>query len=208
MTNQEIMEAYRLAYKKAAAPTIDQMRSAVQQVYGDNNLNSLDDDAYVRRKFSAGMKGSRARDLQAALQTGNSMTATEGATHKPAWDYGVFERPQQVRQPVQQPVQTAYQPTAPRQYNPAQQAMMAQRAQIEAIRQKQQRMSAAYRQQANSQAFWRQPEAAAYANAALNRINANTAALRNTARTQASRYQNNRKATLARRPQAPNVTTL
>jgi len=184
MTNQEIMEAYRLAYKQAAAPTIDQMRSAVHQVYGDNNLKGLGDDAYVRRKFAAGMKGARARALQAALQSGGSMTAGVGAQYQPARNYGVSDI--QVRQPVRRPL------------NQAQQAMMAQRAQIEAIRQRQQRMSAAYRQQANSQAFWRQPEAPAYANAALNRINANTAALRDNARTQASRYQNNRQATLAR----------
>lgn len=184
MTNQEIMEAYRLAYKKAAAPTIDQMRSAVQQVYGRNNLNGLDDDAYVRRKFTAGMKGSRARALQAAIQSGGSMTAGVGAQYQPASNYGVYGSP--ARQPAR------------RQPGTAQQAMMAQRAQIEAIRQKQQRMSAAYRQQANSQAFWRQPEAPAYAKAALNRINANTASLRNNTRTQASRYQNNRQATLVR----------
>lgn len=156
MTNQEIMEAYRLAYKQAAAPTIDQMRSAVHQAYGENNLKGLDDDAYVRRKFAAGMKGSRARDLQAALQSGGSMTAGVGAQYQPARNYGVFGRPQkQVPRPAQQPVQTAYRPTAPRQYNPAQQAMMAQRAQIEAIRQKQQRMSAAYQAQAGRTAYLR-----------------------------------------------------
>lgn len=59
MTPQEILEAYKLAYKEAAYPTIEQMRNAITAVYGDNNIGDLNDDGYVTRKFNAGLRGAR-----------------------------------------------------------------------------------------------------------------------------------------------------
>jgi hypothetical protein len=43
---------------------IDRKRFALLDTYGDNGLKSLNDDAYVERRFNAAIRGSRARQLQ------------------------------------------------------------------------------------------------------------------------------------------------
>jgi hypothetical protein len=51
--------------KAPTAPTdIDRKRFALLDTYGDNGLNSLNDDAYVQRKWNAAMRGSRAQQVQ------------------------------------------------------------------------------------------------------------------------------------------------
>lgn len=51
--------------KAPTAPTdIDRKRFALLDTYGDTGLKSLNDDAYVQRKWNAAMRGSRAQQVQ------------------------------------------------------------------------------------------------------------------------------------------------
>lgn len=78
---------------------IDFMRQAIYDVYGDNNLGSLGDDAYVQRKWRAAMMGSRGREVAQAYRNRYQnwqrthfqypMSRDEGATHTTAKGYGI-----------------------------------------------------------------------------------------------------------------------
>jgi len=73
----------RLADQQAGP--LDYQRRALARVYGNNHLNSLDDDAYVQRRWNAAMQGSRVNQLwkayQRACRTGNGMSAGSGMAY-------------------------------------------------------------------------------------------------------------------------------
>ena len=75
---------------RMAAPAVDNTpagwaRRALYQVYGDNHLNDLSNDAYVRRRWNAAMRGSRAASLRTAYNQArmgsNGMAASNGWYH-------------------------------------------------------------------------------------------------------------------------------
>jgi len=81
--------------KAPTAPSdIDRKRFALLDTYGDTGLRSLNDDAYVQRKWNAAMRGSRAQQVQQNYnrQMGNQQTARQPQP----------QPQQQMRQPVQQ----------------------------------------------------------------------------------------------------------
>ena len=91
---------------------VDYARQALAQVYGQNHLNSLADDAYVMRKWRAAMQGRNAAQLQAAYRKAylghNGMLASQGASYggDKAKNYGIYgnggmpvQRPQMMAGP-------------------------------------------------------------------------------------------------------------
>ena len=62
---------------------IDRKRFALLDTYGYNGLKSLNDDAYVERRFNAAMRGSRARQLQ------QNYNRQGGVTQQPAVNQSV-----------------------------------------------------------------------------------------------------------------------
>lgn len=167
MTPQEILEAYKLAYKEAAYPTIEQMRNAITAVYGDNNIGNINDDGYVMRKFNAGLRGARGSLLrqyafnpprQASQQPGmlshNWVNANGGNMASPTTQQ-VVKAPKIPGYGIGTPTfnkaprtySTAYQSHA---MNPNQAAINDQRNWIAQQRQKSYNRALAYRNNANS----------------------------------------------------------
>ena len=131
---------------------VDYARQALAQVYGQNHLNSLSDDAYVMRKWRAAMQGRNAAQLQAAYRKAyvghNGMLASQGANYggDRAKNYGIYGNG---GMPVQRPQMMA----GPRfQSNGAGAATAGQYNSIQYWMNFQNQRSAAFRNQANQQA--------------------------------------------------------
>ena len=131
---------------------VDYARQALAQVYGQNHLNSLADDAYVMRKWRAAMQGRNAAQLQAAYRKAylghNGMLASQGASYggDKAKNYGIYGNG---GMPVQRPQMMA----GPRfQNNGAGAATAGQYNAIQYWRNFQKQRSAAFRNQADQQA--------------------------------------------------------